>query len=111
MQDEFEMSKVAKLSYFLGFQIKQLDEGVFISRSKYAKNVVKKFGLEKVSIKRTPTPTYAKISKDTRGTLVDGSLYINITGSLLYLTISKPDIIFVVGVVQDISPALELVTC
>lgn len=56
MQDEFEMSMVGELSYFLGFQIKQLNEGVFISQSKYAKNLVKKFGLKKESIKRTPLP-------------------------------------------------------
>ena len=92
MQDEFEMSKVAKLSYFLGFQIKQLDEGVFISQSKYSKNIVKKFGLEMASIKRTLAPTHAKLSKDTGGTLVDESLYRNIIESLLYLTASRPDI-------------------
>ena len=51
MHDKFEMSMVGELSYFLGFQIIQLDDGVLISKSKYAKNIVKKFGLEKASIK------------------------------------------------------------
>lgn len=92
------MSMVGELSYFLGFQIKQLDEGVFISQSKYAKNLVKKFGLEKTSIKRTPTPTHAKLSKDDGGTPVDEQLYRCIIGSLLYLMASRPNIAFIVGV-------------
>ena len=47
MQSEFEMTMVCELNFFLGFQIRQMDDGIFISQSKYAKNIVKKFCLEK----------------------------------------------------------------
>ena len=46
MKNEFEISMVGELTYFLGLQVKQMNEGIFISQSKYAKNLVKKFGLE-----------------------------------------------------------------
>ena len=57
MQPEFEMSLVGELTYFLGLQVKQMQDTIFISQSKYAKNIVKKFGLENASHKRTPTTT------------------------------------------------------
>ncbi|XP_038880443.1 uncharacterized mitochondrial protein AtMg00810-like [Benincasa hispida] len=98
MQDEFEMIMVRGLSYFLRFQIKQFNEGIFISQSKYAKNLVKKFGLQSACGKRTSAPTHVIMSKDSNGTNVDESLYRSIIGSLLYLIASRPDIAFSVGV-------------
>ena len=97
MQSEFEMSMVGELSFFLGFQIKQMHDSIFISQSKYAKNIVKKFGLEKVSHKKTPAATHLKLSKDEAGEAIDQSLYRSIIGSLLYLTASRPDIAYSVG--------------
>lgn len=92
------MNMVEELLYFMGFQIKKLDEGVFISQSKFAKNLVKMFGLEKASIKRTLAPRHAKLSKDSRGTPVAEQLYISIIGGLLCLMTSKPNIAFAVDV-------------
>ncbi|KAL0549562.1 hypothetical protein IC582_014047 [Cucumis melo] len=66
-KSEFEMSLVGELSCFLGLQIKQRSEGIFISQEKYAKNLVKKFGLDQSQHKRTSTTTHAKITKDTVG--------------------------------------------
>ena len=97
MQSEFEMSMVGELSFFLGFQIKQMHDSIFISQTKYAKNIVKKFGLEKVSHKKTPAATHLKLSKDEAGEAIDQSLYRSIIGSLLYLTASRPDIAYSVG--------------
>lgn len=94
MQFEFETSLVGELTYFLGLQVKQMDDTIFISQSKYAKNIVKKFGLESVSHKRTPTTTHLKLTKDEKGVGVDKILYMSIIGSLLYLTTSIPDITF-----------------
>jgi hypothetical protein len=45
MSKEFEMSMIGELSFFLGLQIKQLKDGIFISQSKYLKDMLKKFGL------------------------------------------------------------------
>jgi len=71
MQSEFEMSLVGELTYFLGLQVKQMEDTIFISQSKYAKNIVKKFGLENASDKRTPAATPLKLSKDENGVGVD----------------------------------------
>ena len=98
MQSEFEMSLVGELTYFLGLQVKQMEDTIFISQSKYSKNIVKKFGMESATHKRTPAATHIKLTKDEKGVSVDQSLYRSIIGSLLYLTASRPDISFAVGV-------------
>src|SRR4051812_40608477 len=92
------MSMVGELTYFLGLQIKLMQDSTFMSQSKYAKNIVKKFGMENASHKRTPAPTHQKLSKDEGGISVDQSLNRSMIGSLLYLTASRPDITFAVGV-------------
>jgi len=75
-----------------------MEDMIFISQSKYVKNIVKKFGLDNASHKRTPAATHLKLSKDENGVVVDQSLYRSMIGSLLYLKTSRPDITFVVGV-------------
>ncbi|KAJ9673020.1 hypothetical protein PVL29_026342 [Vitis rotundifolia] len=98
MKSEFEMSMVGELTYFLGFQVKQLKNGIFLSQSKYARELVKKFGLESTKHFRKPMPTNLKLSKDELGKRVEETLYRSMIGSLLYLTASRPDIAFSVGV-------------
>ena len=98
MSSEFEMSMVGELNYFLGLQVKQKDDGMFITQAKYAKNLVKKFGLENAKIYNTPMSTTVKISKDDSGISVDSKLYRSMIGSLLYLTASRPDLCYSVGV-------------
>ena len=85
MQAEFEMST-------------QQDLGIFLFQSKYAKNLVKKFGLESTSSVRTPISPNVKLTVDLLGKSVDPSLYRSMIGSLLYLTASRPDINYNVGV-------------
>src|SRR3954466_8051311 len=75
MQSKFEVSLVGELTYFLSLQIKLMEYSIFISQKKYAKNIVKKFGMENASHKRTPDPTHLKLSKDEKGVSVDQSLY------------------------------------
>ncbi|CAL8083511.1 unnamed protein product [Prunus armeniaca] len=98
MTSEFEMSLVGELNYFLGLQIKQSHDGIFISQSKYAKNLVKKFGLEATKSVRTPMSTSAKIHRDLHSKSVDQTLYKSMIESLLYLTASRLDIYYSVGV-------------
>lgn len=98
MQKEFEMSMMGELTYFLGLQVRQLDHGIFVSQTKYTLGLVKKFGLEFAKHSRTPMSTTTKLSKDTDGVSVDQTLYRSMIGSLLYLTASRPDIAFSVGV-------------
>ena len=98
MQAEFEMSMIGELTHFLGLQIHQQDSGIFLSQSKYAKNLVKKFGLESANFVRTPISPNVKLIVDLLGKSVDSSLYRSMIGSLLYLTTSRPDISYSVGV-------------
>ncbi|KAL4026017.1 hypothetical protein IC575_014424 [Cucumis melo] len=98
MQPELEISMVGELSYFLGLQIKQRKEGIFITQKKYAKNLVKKFCLEKSQQKRTLATTHVKITKDITGESVDHKLYRSMIGSLFYLTTSKSDITYAIGI-------------
>ena len=98
MQTEFEMSMIGELTHFLGLQIHQQDSGIFLSQSKYAKNLVKKFVLESASFVKTPMSPNVKLIVDLLGKSVDPSLYKSMIGSLLYLTASRPDISYSVGV-------------
>ena len=98
MQAKFEMSMIGELIHFLGLQIRQQDLGISLSQSKYAKNLVKKFSLESASSVRTPMSPNVKLTVDLLGKNVDPSLYRSMIGSLLYLTASRLDISYSVGV-------------
>ena len=98
MQAEFEMSMIGELTHFLGLQIRQQDSGIFLSQSKYAKNLMKKFGLEFSSSVRTPMSPNVKLTVDLLGKSVDPSLYRSMIGSLFYLTASRSDISYSVEV-------------
>ena len=67
MQAEFEISMIGELTLILGLQIRQQDSGIFLSQSKYAKNLVKKFGLESASSVRTPMSPNVKLIVDLLG--------------------------------------------
>ena len=73
-------------------------DGIFISQEKYAKDLVERFGLDLKKHASTPMSSSAKLSSDPVGVEVDPTLYRSIIGSLLYLTTSRPDIAFSVGV-------------
>ena len=98
IQAKFKMSMIGELNHFLGLQIHQQELGIFISQSKYAINLVKKFGLEFASSIRTPMSLNVKFNVDLLGKSVDSSLYRSMIGSLFYLIASRPDIICSVGV-------------
>ena len=94
MQDEFEMSMMGELTYFLGLQIKQTNEGIFINQAKYTKELLKKFGMDTASTHDTPMHIKTKLEKEEDKPNVDSKLYRGMIGSLLYLTASRPDIMF-----------------
>ena len=98
MKKMFEMSMVGELIYFLGLQVKQTDSGIYINQAKYARNLVKRFGLETTAHARTPIAANAKLTNDPSGESVDVTLYRSMIGCLLYLTASCPDIAFSVSV-------------
>jgi transposase InsO family protein len=96
MQDEFEMSMMGELNYFLGLQIKQTSEGIFINQAKYTKELLKRFGMDGAKESKTPMSATIKLDKDEKGKSVDETRYRGMIGSLLYLTASRPDIMFAV---------------
>ncbi|CAM9000579.1 unnamed protein product [Rhodiola kirilowii] len=71
MQSEFKMSMVGEMNFFLGLQVVQSKDRIFLTQAKYARNLVKKFGLDKAAHKRTPAATHLKITKDDAGALMD----------------------------------------
>ncbi|CAH9074086.1 unnamed protein product [Cuscuta europaea] len=77
-------------SYFLGLQVKQVPEGIFINQGKYTKDLIKKFGVEGKSSVKIPMNTSQGIGPDDEGKDVDATTYRGIIGSLLYLTASRP---------------------
>ncbi|GJZ04051.1 retrovirus-related pol polyprotein from transposon TNT 1-94 [Tanacetum coccineum] len=75
MHDEFEMSMIRELNFFLGLQIKQMEDGIFFNQSKYIKEMLKKFGLEDSKPTKTPMSTEIKLTKDDEADSVDSSKY------------------------------------
>nr|GEZ80915.1 uncharacterized mitochondrial protein AtMg00810-like [Tanacetum cinerariifolium] len=94
MHDEFEMSMMGELNLFLGLQIKQMEDIIFFNQSKYVKEMLKKFGLEDSKPTKIPISTEIKLTKDNKADSVDSSKYRGMIGSLLYLTASRPAIMF-----------------
>ena len=98
MKTDFKMNMVGdEPTFFLGLQIMQLKNGIFFSQSKYAREVVKKFGLESSKHSRTPMSTTTKLSKYASRKNIKQKLYRSMIGSLLYLTTSHVNISFSVG--------------
>jgi len=97
MKGEFEMSMMGELSFFLGLQVKQTKDGIFLSQSKYCKDILKKFEMESCKKASTPMPSSCYMDADAAGKSVDQTKYRGLIGSLLYLTASRPDIMFAVS--------------
>ncbi|KAI3770566.1 hypothetical protein L6452_01704 [Arctium lappa] len=94
MKKEYKMSMMGELTYFLGLQIKQSDKGTFICQGKYVKDMLKKFDLTQTSAIKTPMAPPLKLNKDPSGKPVNVTAYRGMIGSLLYLTASRPDIMY-----------------
>jgi hypothetical protein len=92
MQSEFEMSLLGELSFFLGLQIRQRNQGIFISQTKYIREMIKRFGMEDGKSVITPMQTRCKLSKDDDSNSTDQRQYRSMIGSLLYVTSSRPDV-------------------
>ena len=88
----FEMSMMGELKFFLGFQIKQMKKGTFICQNKYIKDMLKKFDMENAKPIKTPMPTNGHLDLNEDGKAVDQKVYRSTIGSLLYLCVSRPDI-------------------
>jgi hypothetical protein len=92
MADMFDMSIMGELKYFLGFQIKQLEDDTFISQTNYTDDLLKKFGMDKAKPIKTPMGTNSHLDLDMGDKSVDQKVYCSMIGSLLYLCASRPNI-------------------
>ncbi|GJW52839.1 putative ribonuclease H-like domain-containing protein [Tanacetum coccineum] len=95
MHKKFQMSSMGELTFFLGLQVTQKDDGIFISQDKYVDEILKKFSFSTVKTASTPMETSKPLLKDAEAEDVDVHLYRSMIGSLMYLTSSRPDIMFV----------------
>ena len=99
MQQEFEMSFLGEMNFFLGLQKVQCKKGIFIHQSKYIKDMLKRFQLEDCKHVCTPMSVGWKLSKEDESKYVDPKHYRSMIGSLLYEIASRPDVKQVVGMV------------
>ncbi|RVW21330.1 Retrovirus-related Pol polyprotein from transposon RE1 [Vitis vinifera] len=96
----FEMTDLGLMSYFLGMEVKQDHDGVFISQKKYAKEILNKFHMDDCKRTSTPMNQKEKFSKDDGTEKVDESQYRSLIGCLMYLTATRPDIMFSVSLLS-----------
>ncbi|GJS79631.1 putative ribonuclease H-like domain-containing protein [Tanacetum coccineum] len=96
MHKRFQMSSMGELTFFLGLQVQQKEDGIFISQDKYVAEILKKFDFATVKTASTPMEPNKALVKDEEADSVDVHLYRSMIGSLMYLTASRPDIMFVV---------------
>ncbi|GJW13589.1 putative ribonuclease H-like domain-containing protein [Tanacetum coccineum] len=104
MHDKFQMSYMGELSFFLGLQVKQKSGEIFISQDKYVAEILKKFDFASVKTASTPIETNKALVKDEEAEDVDVYLYRSMIGSLMYLTASRPDIMFAICACARDSP-------
>jgi hypothetical protein len=95
MENEFQMSMMGELTFFLVIQVKQMNQGTFIHQAKYTKDLMKKFNMAELKPVSTPMSTGTVLDRDKNGAVVDQREYRSMIGSLLYLTVTQSDIQFV----------------
>ncbi|KAI3717774.1 hypothetical protein L1987_69595 [Smallanthus sonchifolius] len=96
MKSKFEMSNMGELSFFLGLQVSQREDGIYLHQTKYVQDILSKYKMNDSSTYGTPIPVNHGLHPDKDGKDVDSRLYRRMIGSLMYLTASRPDIMFAV---------------
>nr|GEV01689.1 uncharacterized mitochondrial protein AtMg00810-like [Tanacetum cinerariifolium] len=109
MKDKFQMSSMGVLTFFLGLQVKQKKDGIFISHDRYVAEILRKFGSTEGKSASNPIDTEKPLLKDPNDEDVDVHTYRSMIGSLMYLTSSRPDIMFAETVVATSSTEAEYV--
>ncbi|GJX05702.1 retrovirus-related pol polyprotein from transposon TNT 1-94 [Tanacetum coccineum] len=96
MSSKFQMSMMGQMSFFLGLQVSQSPRGIFINQAKYALETLKKYGMDLSDPVDTPMVDRLKLDEDLMGIPVDQTRFRGMVGSLMYLTASRPDLVFAV---------------
>jgi hypothetical protein len=94
MENEFEVTNLGLMKYFLGIEVDQSNHGIFISQQKYVVDVLEKFKMEKCKPADTPISLGNKLSKEDLGSIISSTLYKQLIGSLMYLTTTIPNITY-----------------
>jgi hypothetical protein len=92
MDNEFQMSMMGELTFFLGIQVKQTKQGTFLHQAKYTKDLMKKFNMAEPKPVLTLMSMTTTLYLDENGEVVDQREYMSMIGSLLYLTVTRPEI-------------------
>ncbi|GAA0153908.1 transmembrane signal receptor [Lithospermum erythrorhizon] len=100
MLREFDMTDLGLMNYFLGIEVIQNEEGIFICQRKYAEELLKRFGMQDCNPVLCHVLPGTKVDKDEEGKLVDETLYKQIVGSLMYLTTTRPDLMFATSLIS-----------
>lgn len=100
MKKEFEMTDLGLMRYFLGIEVVQNDKVIFIFQTKYAKDVLKSFRMVNCKLASTPISTGSRLCKDDKRSKVNSTIFKRYVGSLMYLTTTRPDIMYGVSLIS-----------
>eukprot|EP00253_Pinus_taeda_P032029 PITA_32029 len=100
MKEEFEMTDMGFLRYFLGIEVDQNEKGIFISQARYVNQVLSRFNMQECKAAITPTVMGLKLNREDSSKDFDPSFYKSIVGSLMYLTATRPDIMYAVSLIS-----------
>jgi hypothetical protein len=95
IEKEFHMSMMGELTFFLGIQVKKMKQGTFVDQAKYTKDLMKEFNMVEIKPVSTPMSTATSLDLDKNGEAADQREYRSMIGSLLYLTVTRPNIQFI----------------
>ncbi|XP_048231324.1 uncharacterized mitochondrial protein AtMg00810-like [Ricinus communis] len=98
--DEFEMSDLGLMHYFLGIEVMQSHDGIFISQKKYVREILDRFKMKDCNAANTIVDPSLKLHKDLEEKRLDSMLYQKIIDSLMYLTATRPDIMYSVSLIS-----------
>jgi hypothetical protein len=99
MMNTFDMTDLGKMRYFLGIEVTQNEQGIFMCQEKYAKEILERFNMEKSNSVCSPIVAGTKLSKHDKGDEVDPTQFKQMVGSLMYLTATRPDLMFAVNLI------------
>jgi len=88
------------MSFFLGVEVKQSEEGISMSQAKYEREILSRFGMENCKLVQSPIVPSSKLSKEGNDEMVDETYYKQMVGSLMYLTATRPDIMYAVSLIS-----------
>jgi hypothetical protein len=100
MMTEFDMTDLGRMIFFLGIEVLQRTDGIFISQCKYAQELLQRFKMNQCNSVHNPAVPGFKLTKDEEGITVDNTFYKQIVGSLMYLTATRPDLMFIVSLIS-----------